>query len=168
MKRIVAVIFGLIMLAGLGVMPSVADDSEEAEDMLCIPLATISLEAPEGVAPKRSPVDFPHSVHFNYKCQDCHHKWDGQTEFISCTTSGCHDLTQTPKKDTKASKTESEPSTSLEKHRYYKTAFHTLCIGCHKKIKQENQSTENKIVAKLEEKVAATGPTSCNKCHPKE
>ena len=41
------------------------------------------------------------------------------------------------------------------------------CIGCHKEIKKTNKALEASKMA-LGEQLAATGPTGCNECHPKE
>jgi hypothetical protein len=37
---------------------------QETEDEMVVPMGTIVLEPPESVEPKRSAVEFPHSVHF--------------------------------------------------------------------------------------------------------
>lgn len=53
------------------------------------------------------------------------------------------------------------------KIRYFKKAYHDMCIGCHKEIKKKNKALEASK-ASLGEKLAPTGPTGCNQCHPKE
>jgi hypothetical protein len=132
-----------------------------AEEELCIPLGELPLSPPEGVAQKRSSVDFPHSVHFDYACQKCHHTWSGEAEVKGCSTSECHDQLTTPKNPETGTP---DPAMAI---RYYKKAYHQLCIGCHKEIKEKNKELE---LAKevLEQDLARTGPTGCIKCHPKE
>ena len=71
---------------------------QEAGDDFCIPMGSFLLEPPESVTANRSAVDFPHSRHFVYKCSECHHKWDKVSQIDNCTTSGCHDLIESPKK----------------------------------------------------------------------
>lgn len=146
----VSVVIGVVMGSALVVTGS------ESEGDLCIPLGTIVLEAPDGVESQRSPVEFPHSQHFDISCKSCHHKWTGGAEFLSCSASGCHDLTEAPKKE------DPEPA-----HRYYKNAFHDSCIGCHKKITAENKKLEMTKMP-LGQELPRTGPTGCNKCHPTE
>jgi len=114
-----------------------------------------SVAPPVGVSARRSAVAFPHSRHFNYRCKTCHHKWDGHTQVKSCSASNCHNGLSAPKKDSKA-----------PFDRYYKTAFHQSCIGCHKETKIQNQKLEaSKTV--LRDTLARTGPTGCVQCHPK-
>jgi predicted CxxxxCH...CXXCH cytochrome family protein len=142
----------VVLMFGIGWV--VAD---EAEDTLCIPMGTITLEAPAGVDAQRAEVEFPHSVHFDFNCKECHHTWDGETAILSCTASGCHDLTQVPEEGFK-------PGESVA---YYKSAFHDACIGCHKSIKLRNKKLEKSMVS-LEGELQRSGPTGCTGCHPKE
>ncbi len=131
-----------------------------AEDM-CVPMGNITLE-PLAKVSKRSEVTFPHAVHFSYDCQSCHHNWSAKEPVVGCTTSGCHDLTAMPKTE------DGKPTKDAElRIRYYKKAYHDMCIGCHKSIKQENKRMEAAKTA-LDQKLAPVGPTSCNACHPKE
>ena len=132
-----------------------------ADDDMVVPLGEITLEplVDEG---KRSDVVFPHGVHFGYSCQSCHHTWTGEAPVVGCTTSGCHDLTEAPK--TEDGKLVKDPQIKI---RYYKNAYHDMCIGCHKEIKKKNKELEASNAA-LGEELPATGPTSCNECHPKE
>ena len=51
--------------------------------------------------------------------------------------------------------------------RYYKTAYHNACIGCHKDIKQQNKAVENSYRS-ASEPIQPSGPTGCTECHPKE
>jgi len=131
--------------------------AEEAEDTLCIPMGAIVLEAPDDVEAQRAEVEFPHSAHFDFNCKECHHTWDGESAVVSCTTSGCHDVTQIPEGGFKSGEAVS----------YYKSAFHDACIGCHKEIKMRNKALEHSM-ASLKGELQRTGPTGCNGCHPKE
>jgi hypothetical protein len=132
-----------------------------AQEQMCVPMGDITL-APLSQTAKRAEVSFPHAVHFSYACQKCHHKWDGRSKIKSCSTSECHDLVQAPKtKDNKPVKDR------LVNIRYYKNAYHDMCISCHKEIKIKNKEMEASK-ASLDESLPPTGPTSCNKCHPKE
>jgi hypothetical protein len=132
-----------------------------ADDEMCVPMGEITLE-PLNEEAKRSEVVFPHAVHFSYSCQECHHKWDNESPIVGCSTSGCHDLAKAPKmEDGKPAK---DPALKI---RYFKNAYHDMCIGCHKEIKVKNKAMEASK-ASLGEKLAPTGPTGCNQCHPKE
>jgi hypothetical protein len=124
----------------------------EASEELCVPLETITLEAPAGVRAERNPVAFPHGQHFAMACTVCHHKWTGTAENLNCTAAGCHDLGEVPAK-----------GSTVPGHRYFKNAYHASCIGCHKKIKLANQAAElAKTVATVQQ---AGGPTGCVECH---
>jgi uncharacterized protein YlaI len=131
-----------------------------ADEQMCVPME-ITIE-PLIEDAKRSEVAFPHAVHFSYSCQECHHKWDTKSTIVNCTTSGCHDLDKAPKTDD--GRPVKDPAVSI---RYYKKAYHDMCIGCHKKIKKSNKEIEASK-ASLGEKLSPTGPTGCNQCHPKE
>ena len=152
----------LMLLIVLGSSMLIAE--EETKGEMCVPMGIIELKPPESVEAKRSPVDFPHSEHFvHYDCKTCHHKWEGDSEIKSCTTSGCHDLDVSPKQS---------PGKKIDVNyavRYYKKAYHAQCIGCHKQIHINNQEMENSITAGLMKKpeIVIPGPTSCIKCHPK-
>ena len=128
------------------------------DKLLCIPLGSIPLKAPAQVKAQRADVDFPHSVHFGYKCQDCHHTWDGGAEIKSCMTAGCHDQVTSPKRPLKKGE---YTEASIK---YYKYAYHVLCRDCHQEIKVTNKKIA-KAVANVE--IQKTGPTGCNECHPK-
>jgi hypothetical protein len=142
----------VVMIVGIGWVVA-----EEAEDTLCIPMGTITLEAPADVEAQRAEMEFPHSAHFDFNCKECHHTWDGEDPVLSCSTAECHDLTKIPEEGFK----------SGEGVRYYKSAFHDACIGCHKEIKMRNKKMENSM-ASLKGELQRTGPTGCNGCHPKE
>jgi hypothetical protein len=142
-----SVLYGAVVLMGV-FWVSMLIASE-----MCVPMGEITLES-LAKDPKRSEVAFPHAAHFSYSCQKCHHKWNGKEAIQSCTTSGCHDLDKVPEDKTR-------------KMHYYKQAFHSACIGCHKEIKTKNKVMESSAAA-LGEKLPPTGPTGCNQCHPKE
>jgi hypothetical protein len=149
---VLAVIFGNAM---------VVNGSSDAEEM-CIPMGTILLEPLEGVEAKRTPVDFHHPTHFGFNCQTCHHKWVVTEEpIVGCSTNGCHDVAEAPK---------ASESGAIDKElvdRYYKTAYHSLCIGCPKEMQIQNKALEmsGRI---LKENLPNTGPTGCKQCHVKE
>jgi len=134
--------------------------ADEFGDELCIPLGTIILEPPEEVDSKRAAVEFPHAIHFDYTCKTCHHTWDGESAVLSCMASGCHDLAQKPAKEERAA----DPELAI---RYYKDAYHSACIGCHKEIKKQNRAIENSYRS-TSGTIQSSGPTSCNECHPKD
>ncbi len=125
-----------------------------ADEEMCIPMGNITLSPPESVEPTRAPVEFPHGLHFEISCQECHHNWVGDDAVQSCSTSGCHDLEEAPEKG-------DEPIM------YYKASFHHKCIRCHKEIKAENESMAGKFPAD-DTHIKPTGPTGCVECHPKE
>jgi len=148
-------IVALLTLFVAGITAAVATEKKATMDAIWVPVGRIVVAPPVGVSPRRSAVAFPHSRHFNYRCKTCHHKWDGHTQIKSCSASNCHNGLSAPKKDSKA-----------PFDRYYKTAFHQSCIGCHKEIKIQNQKLEaSKTV--LRDTLPRTGPTGCVQCHPK-
>ena len=148
---VLAVIFGNAM---------VVTGQSDAEEM-CIPMGIIPLKPLEGVEAKRTPVDFHHPTHFDFNCQTCHHKWETSEPIAGCTTTDCHDVAEAPKKS---------GAGAIDKDlaaRYYKTAYHGLCISCHKEMKIQNEALE--ISGRvLTENLPNTGPTGCIQCHPKE
>lgn len=153
-----SVLFVTVLL--LGVIWGSLLSADDKDDKMCVPLGKITLKSIADEA-KRSEVTFTHTTHFNYACQQCHHKWTGKEAITGCTVSGCHDLAKAPKDES------GKPV--LDKvlnARYYKTAFHDSCIGCHKKIKMKNMAMEASK-ASLGEKLPPTGPTGCIQCHPK-
>lgn len=155
MRKFAVILLCAVIIAGYGIGRVVADD---AEDTMCIPMGTIFIEPPADFEAKRSSVEFPHSIHFDYTCQTCHHTWDAETPVVSCTTSGCHDLTSSKSEQGKI-----DPELAI---RNFKTAFHGSCITCHKDIKAQNKRLEQ---AYLESGAMKNyGPTSCNACHPKD
>jgi hypothetical protein len=133
----------------------------EEEEKLCIPMGVLKLDPPDGVDQKRATVEFPHSLHFEYACQKCHHTWAGEPEIKNCATSKCHDQLSTPQLSE-----EGHPYSEAA-IQYYKKAYHQLCIGCHKEIKEKNMALEMSRET-LDQPIVMGGPTGCVKCHPKE
>jgi hypothetical protein len=155
MQKILVLLIGAVIIAGYDIGWVVA---ENAEDTMCIPMGTILIEAPGDVEARRSSVEFPHSTHFEFTCKTCHHTWDNETPILSCTASGCHDLTRSRSEDGKI-----DPTLAM---RNFKAAFHGNCIDCHKRIKLQNSKIEKSY--SLTTPMQNSGPTSCNICHPKE
>ena len=160
MRKLGIVALGVCIVAGItlfwsAVDVAVASKSEKAseagtaEDTLCIPLGMILIEAPDAVEPKKTPVEFPHADHFGYTCRTCHHTWQGDAQLLSCTTSGCHDLTEFPEKTDSA---QSDAETAVK---YFKTAYHQKCIGCHK------EWTPTEVLARVE---AGDEAPDCDVC----
>jgi hypothetical protein len=148
---VLAVIFGNAM---------VVTGQNEAEEM-CIPMGSIILEPLEGVEARRTAVDFHHPTHFGFNCQTCHHKWELSEPIAGCATIDCHDVAEAPKK------AGAGPVDKDLVARYYKTAYHSLCIGCHKEMQVENQDLEMSGRV-LTENLPNVGPTGCVQCHLKE
>ncbi len=151
---ILAVIFGNAMV--------VSGQSED--ETMSVPMGTILLEPPEEVEAKRPSIDFPHSTHFDFNCLTCHHQWELVDPVESCTTSGCHDGVVSPIKAAKEGTDEDLEELAVS---YYKTAYHKMCVGCHREMKSQNKKLEmsGRI---LKDKLPNTGPTGCNGCHVKE
>ena len=124
----------------------------DAEATLELPIGTITLEAPEDAGHKAtlSPVNFPHSLHFSYSCQACHHNWDGSGPIQSCGTSGCHENFWAPKPG--------EADVSETGVKSMVGAFHQVCRDCHRDevAKQKAAGVKN----------IDTGPVACAGCHP--
>jgi hypothetical protein len=149
---IVVLVFGSIKMVG----------GQETDTEMIVPMGIIEIGPPEEVEATRSPVDFPHSQHFaSVFCITCHHDWKGTEIIKSCTAADCHDVTVSP---TKSGQNVSNPDLAIL---YYKSAYHKMCINCHKEIKVQNKKLEmsNK---ELKEKLMIPGPTSCIECHPKD
>jgi hypothetical protein len=132
-----------------------------AEVEMCVPMGTITLE-PLSAEAKRVSVAFPHAVHFGYSCQQCHHTWDRESPISGCSTQGCHDLAELPKGE------DGRPSKDAAlQARYFKNAYHGMCIGCHKEVNKENRKLQATRIP-TDQKLAASGPTGCIQCHPTE
>ncbi len=155
----VIVLAAVVLVGGLSWISNGSVLASE-DETLTVPLGDITLEAPESVDAKKTPVDFPHGVHFNFTCKTCHHKWEPPEKIVSCTTSGCHDVFKLSEKKEKMA----DADLSVK---YYRTAFHKLCIGCHKAIKTKDWEMEmsGRII---KGKLGKTGPTGCIQCHPRE
>jgi hypothetical protein len=138
----------------------VVSGEEDVEDMV-VPMGIIVLSAPDGVEQKRAAVDFPHSRHFGFECQTCHHTWEGTTQIKGCMTAGCHDVTEA------ATKAKEGTPTRAEEIRYFKKAYHESCIGCHKVMKLKNRKIEMSG-KKIDGPLPNPGPSTCIGCHPKE
>lgn len=138
--------FAVVAMLGLTAVGVAAEE-------LCVPLDVITIEAPAGVTAERSPVDFPHGQHFSMACTQCHHQWEGTADNLDCTTSGCHDLTAAP-----------ERGSGIPDYRYFKEAYHSSCIGCHKQIKIANLKAEK--ARTVNTVIQPGGPTGCVECHP--
>jgi hypothetical protein len=152
MDRMNKIFIAILCILTIGLFIGNVSAGQGKGNDLCIPLGNLTLSPPQGVEAKRSSVDFPHAVHFNYSCMECHHEWKGNTENLSCMTSGCHDLLKSGKN---------------QPHRYYKTAFHNQCIVCHKEIKESNRKREMSK-KDIQGTLPKTGPTGCTECHPKK
>lgn len=155
-RRTLLVLLVAITATGLGISAATGSEAE----VMTVPMGVITISPPEGVEAKRSPVDFPHSLHFDYACNVCHHMWEYDAEVLNCSTEGCHDAIVSPLK----AAAEGE---EIEAYQYYKTAYHSMCISCHKEIKMKNEKLE-RTMGKQPDQLAATGPTGCIECHPKE
>jgi len=149
-------IFCLILALIFGNAMVVTGESEDGD--MIVPMGSILLGPPDSVENPRPAVEFPHPVHFDFNCQTCHHKWDKETPIVGCTTSGCHDITEAP---TRAERIQNEDNVA---DRYYKTAYHKMCITCHKEMRAQNKKMElsGRVLA---ENLPSTGPTGCKECH---
>ena len=156
MYKISLGVFCLILALVFGNAMVVTGESDV--DDMSVPMGIITLEPPDSVEDPRPAVEFHHSAHFDYNCMTCHHKWDKESPIVGCTTSGCHDLTVAP---TREERRQSDENLAI---RYYKTAYHKMCITCHKEMKAENKKLEmsGRILA---ENLPNPGPTSCKGCH---
>ncbi|MBA3028155.1 MAG: cytochrome c3 family protein [Desulfobacteraceae bacterium] len=151
-KNFSRVFCAVLMVALMGVVGAGQVSSEE----LCIPLGTITLSPPEDVESKRGDVEFPHDAHFNYSCKECHHTWEGSDKISGCSVSGCHD-SSVPLLVTEPDKA----------YRYYKNAYHDMCINCHKEIQGSNEKLEFSRKS-LDKPLPKTGPMGCVQCHAKK
>ena len=133
----------------------------ESEDEMIVPMGIITLSAPDSVEAKRSAVEFPHDIHLKFECRTCHHKWEAPEIIQGCTASGCHDVEVSPIRAGQGNVPKEQAI------KYYKSAYHQLCIGCHKEMKKTNKQLELSL-KKLPEELPVTGPTGCFLCHPKE
>ena len=160
LKNTVVLLIGISCLVFSFSSQSIANSVKEWS-VIYIPIRTIFIGPPGNIIPRRPPSNFPHPAHFNYSCKTCHHAWDGYKHIRSCTASGCHDATKVPRKDTAFG------GESTSNIRYYKYAYHNMCIGCHRQIKVKNKKLEASRRV-IRESIAASGPTGCVGCHQKE
>jgi hypothetical protein len=153
-------LFVILCVTAALCFPGVSSSVDEFEGTLSVPMGIIELKPPEGVIPVNSLVQFPHARHFIYDCRRCHHKWEGDTQNLSCGTSNCHDLSGIPKAESMKQKQDIPV-------RYFKNAYHDQCIGCHKSIKANNSELELSKKM-LKSKLPKPGPTGCVECHPRQ
>ena len=148
MKRSLLVLTALAM--GVVFVFAVAYASQQAPD-------TITMDSKVFAKHTKSLVTFSHKKHHeDYKlpCTDCHHHYEGGKnvwkegdEVQKCTA--CHS-------EAKASTAkEGEPKLSQKEEikKYYYSAIHENCVGCHMDLKKEAKPT---------------GPTACKDCHAKK
>lgn len=150
-----------IFMAVIVLWAGTATVSGDRLDSITVPVGTLVLNPPSGIVAVRSPVAFPHSLHFSYACRRCHHKWDGLTPVKTCMAAGCHDALDPPQKSEKALEYD------LEAMPYFKYAYHKRCIGCHKEIRTINHAAEKSIMGPAG-KVSNLGPVGCVGCHERE
>ncbi len=92
----------------------------------------------DGAKNKKAPVVFSHKIHADlYKCEQCHHTWDGKGTPKKCTD--CHTLKGKDK----------APKAFIA---FHKGKADKSCVTCHKDLKKAGKKT---------------GPTKCNDCHKK-
>jgi hypothetical protein len=120
------------------------------------PADTMTMESKLFPKHKKSIVTFTHKKHnvdYAIACADCHHVykdgknvWKEGDEVQRCDA--CHSEAKAPKPK------EGEAKLSKEEKikKYYYSAIHENCAGCHKELKKEAKPT---------------GPTTCKDCHPK-
>ncbi len=126
--------------------------AEDAEATFELPIGTMTLEAPQDTGYKAtlSSVNFPHSLHFSYSCQACHHKWDGTGPIKSCGTSGCHENFWAPKPG--------QADVSENSVKSLVGAYHQACRDCHRNEADRQKAAGSKSIV--------TGPVACTGCHP--
>jgi hypothetical protein len=129
--------------------------AQEELDKLQLPTGTMMLTAPAHSQTKMSPVVFPHSPHFQFSCNSCHHDWDQASPVEGCASAGCHEKLWA-----------SPPGTTPPGEKRIKSltgAYHKVCRDCHRseleKIKNQGMSTQ-KAMSRL------TAPIACEECHP--
>ncbi|MCP4687709.1 MAG: cytochrome c3 family protein [Desulfobacterales bacterium] len=156
LKNILFVLVMMNIILAPGAPWAIAGDELDA---IHLPVGALTIAAPRGVEPRRSPVAFPHSLHFDHACKTCHHKWNGYTPVSGCSASGCHDLTGPQKND------KSKRASSAGEARYFKKAYHKLCLACHRRLKRQRKEMERSRTAATKP-APKTGPTGCVQCHP--
>ena len=159
MKRNISRVFLAMWVVGL-VGGALAISGPGASEDMCVPMGTIVLKSPDEVQAKRSSVEFPHARHFDISCVTCHHTWGLSEPIVGCMTSGCHDVAEPPKKKA------GEPASGDDAIAYFKSAYHRLCITCHKDIKAKNLELQRSLTSPSP-RLPKMGPTTCSGCHPK-
>lgn len=143
MKRTLLVLTALSM--GVSLVFAVAYASDPAD--------TMTMDSKLFAKHTKGMVTFTHKKHnVDYKiaCMDCHHVYEGgknvwkEGEAVQ-RCDACHTEAKAPKGD-KTPKAE-----KIKK--YYYSAIHANCSGCHKDLKKAGKPT---------------GPTTCKECHPKK
>lgn len=152
MTRYVIFAYSLAIILMTGTFPTFA---QEDVDKLKLPTGTMTLTAPENSYPTRSPVVFPHSTHFQFSCNSCHHDWDQVSPVEGCASAGCHEKLWA-----------SPPGTTPLREKQIKSltgAYHQVCRDCHRNelenLKNQGMSTK-KALSRL------TAPIACGECHP--
>jgi len=117
----------------------------------------ITMDSPVFEKHKKALVTFTHKKHnvgYKIPCADCHHVykdgknvWKEGDEVKKCMA--CHSEAKAPK----AKEGEPKLSKAEKIKKYYYSAIHENCVGCHKALKKEAKPT---------------GPTACKECHPKQ
>jgi len=140
-------------VACAGCHPDPHSEVVNSDESLSIPLGIITLEAPEEVEAKRGSVGFPHGLHFQFACKDCHHDWDGESEVEACTS--CHD--ETEPSGTRNIKDEANQM-------YYLAAFHNVCVTCHRDMDKKRRAAMAQGKTKKAD-LPKAAPVNCNGCH---
>lgn len=149
-------------IACVGCHPNPHSDPESSTESLSVPLGNIVIEPPEAVDAKKGAVTFPHGLHFQFSCQDCHHDWDGESEVEGCMASGCHD-----EFEPSGTRDIRDPDNVL----YYLAAYHNVCIGCHRDLeaaaKEQGQAKADPDAPASVKKAPRiqSGPVGCTGCH---
>ena len=150
-------LIGLVCFLTIAVLVGIFSAGLAISEEVCLDTGTLPLKAPADVEIQRSEkVDFPHGAHFDYNCKECHHKWDGKAAITGCQTSGCH--------DSSTSLLKTDPD---QNYRYFKNAYHDMCITCHKEITIANKKLEESM-KNLDKPLPKTGPIGCVGCHPQD
>ena len=112
---------------------------------------TITMESNVFPTHTKGLVTFSHKKHqtdYKIPCTECHHTYtDGKNTWKEGDAvqkcDACHSEAKAPA---------GEQMSKEEKiQKYYYSAIHENCLGCHKAMKKEGKPT---------------GPTSCKECHP--
>ncbi|MDY6951719.1 MAG: cytochrome c3 family protein [Thermodesulfobacteriota bacterium] len=142
----------VLMVAALGVAFLFAGvyATQQAPD-------NVTMHSPVFEKHKKALVTFTHKKHnVDYKiaCADCHHVykdgknvWKEGDEVKKCMA--CHSEAKAPKAKEGAPKLSKKEKIK----KYYYSAIHENCVGCHKALKKAAKPT---------------GPTACKECHPKK